>query len=32
LLDGENNIKVCDFGIAGMYYRNNTDPTLAGIY
>ena len=30
LLDKMNNVKVCDFGIAGMYFRNNTDPTSAG--
>ncbi len=30
LLDGSNNVKVCDFGIAGMYFKNNPDPTSAG--
>lgn len=30
MLDANNNVKVCDFGIAGMYFRNNTDPTSAG--
>jgi len=27
----EFNIKVCDFGISGIFCKNNTDQTLAGI-
>jgi hypothetical protein len=26
----EFNIKVCDFGISGIFCKNNTDQTLAG--
>lgn len=31
LLDSENCVKICDFGISGISSNTNTDPTSAGL-